>query len=301
MDVELLDLYDRCYARQNVVDNAVNKRSRKLLEVIEKLRGECDVIKEKERAQEKESESLRVKCEAAMSDFEKNPTVFALREKISTLSTKVKEHKANLERMMLESQKWAVEVSLRKEVDDVKRDMMEVVLKVIPYASMKLIHSDDLGSLVDRLVSSAIFYGRCKTFEQVAAMKEPFDLSKVKSYRPLYKKEHDQAGNDLATTTFPLLSEFVADSSAPVKVLLSKKPFSLQRPAPLRTQALVASSMKATTSFVLVSNLMSPPADASIVKPFSSQAFSDRCLLGCVGSISIRPAPEPSKLAAPSV
>ncbi|GKF49228.1 hypothetical protein Tco_0142479, partial [Tanacetum coccineum] len=194
MDVELLDLHDRCYARQNVVDNAVNKRSRKLLEVIEKLRGECDVIKERERAQEKESESLRVKCEAAMSDFEKNPTVFALREKISTLSTEVKEHKANLERMMLESQKWvsyqaslstlelhiasleaekaqleAVEVSLRKEVDDVKRDRMEVVLKVVPYASMKLIHSDDLGSLVGRLVSSDIFYGRCKTFKQVAA------------------------------------------------------------------------------------------------------------------------------------
>ncbi|GKG59343.1 hypothetical protein Tco_0604994, partial [Tanacetum coccineum] len=57
--VELLDLYDRCYARQAVVDNAVNRRSRELLE-IEKLRGECDVIKEMERAQEEESESLRV-------------------------------------------------------------------------------------------------------------------------------------------------------------------------------------------------------------------------------------------------
>ncbi|GKF86486.1 hypothetical protein Tco_0254313, partial [Tanacetum coccineum] len=38
MDVELLDLYDRCYARQVVIDNAVNRRSRELLEVIEKLR-----------------------------------------------------------------------------------------------------------------------------------------------------------------------------------------------------------------------------------------------------------------------
>ncbi|GJU17394.1 hypothetical protein Tco_1145360 [Tanacetum coccineum] len=270
MDVELLDLHDRCYAQQNVVDNALNKRSRKLLEVIEKLRGECDVIKERERAREKEFESLRVKCEAAMSDFKKNPIVFSLLEKISTLSTKVKEHKANLERMMLESQKWVsyqaslstlelhiasleaekalledVKISLRKEVDDVKRDRMEVVLKVVAYASMKLIHSDDLGSLVGRLVSFAILYGRCKTFEQVAAMKEPFDLSKVKGYRPLYKKEHDQAGNDLATTTFPW-------------------------PAPLRTQALVASSSKATTSSVQDSNPMSPPTDASIIKPLSS-------------------------------
>ncbi|GJV91151.1 retrovirus-related pol polyprotein from transposon TNT 1-94 [Tanacetum coccineum] len=70
-----------------VVDNVVSMRSRELLEVIEKLRGECDVIKERERTQEEESESLCVKCEAAMSDIEKNPTVIALWEKISTLSS----------------------------------------------------------------------------------------------------------------------------------------------------------------------------------------------------------------------
>ncbi|GKB46220.1 hypothetical protein Tco_0896973, partial [Tanacetum coccineum] len=91
----------------------------------------------------------------------------------------------------------AVKVSLRKQVDDVKQDKMEVVSKVVPYAAMELIHSDDLGILVGRLVSSAIFYGRCKAFEQVVAMKEPFDLSK------------------------------------------SKKPPSLQRPTPTKTQALV--------------------------------------------------------------
>ncbi|GJS83028.1 hypothetical protein Tco_0749569 [Tanacetum coccineum] len=199
-----------------------------------------------------------------MSDFEKNPTVIALREKISTLFTKVKEHKANLVRMMLESQKWAsyqaslstlelqiasleaekarleaVKVSLRKEVDDVKQDRMEVISKVVPYAAMKLMHNDDLGSLVGRLVSSAIFYERCKAFEQVARMKEPFVLSKVKGYLPSYKKEDNQAGNDLAIDTFPWLSEFVADPSAPVEVNCS--------------------------------NPMSFPADAFIVKPLSSQ------------------------------
>ncbi|GKC79353.1 ribonuclease H-like domain-containing protein [Tanacetum coccineum] len=214
MDVELLDLHDRCYARQVVVDNAVNRRSRELLAVIEKLRGECDVIKERGEPGKK---SLRV--------FEPN------------------------------------------EVDDVKRDRMEVVSKVVPYAAMELVHSDDLGSLVGRLVSSAIFYGRCKALEQVAGMKEPFDLSKVKGYRPSYKKEHDQASNDLATATFPWLSKFVADPSAPVEVLLSKKPLSIQRPAPSKTQAFVASSHKATPSSILASNLMSPPADASVVKP----------------------------------
>ncbi|GJV22522.1 hypothetical protein Tco_1371542 [Tanacetum coccineum] len=57
--LELLDLHDRYYAQKSVVDNVVNMRSHELLEVIEKLRGECDVIKERERAREEESESLR--------------------------------------------------------------------------------------------------------------------------------------------------------------------------------------------------------------------------------------------------
>nr|GEX49417.1 hypothetical protein [Tanacetum cinerariifolium] len=152
-----------------VVDNAVNRTSCELLEIIKKLKGECDLIKERERAREEVSENAE---------------------------------KARLE---------AVKVSLRKEVDDVKRDRMEAVSKVVPYAAMELIHNDDLGSLVGRLVSSAIFYRRCKAFEQVTAMKEPFDLSNVKRYCPSYKKEHDQAGNDLAITTFPWLLEFVAD------------------------------------------------------------------------------------------
>ncbi|GJX88519.1 hypothetical protein Tco_0340533 [Tanacetum coccineum] len=244
---------------------AASGASCELLGVIEKLRGEYDVIKERERAQEEESEGLRAKCEYAMSDFEKNPTVVALREKISTLSSEAKEHKANLDRMMLESQKWAgyqfnlssfesqvisleadkarleaVKVSLRKEVDDARQDRMEVVLKVVPYDAMELIHSDDLGSLVGKLVTSAIVYGRCKAFEQVAVMKEPFDLTKVKVYHSSYKKEHNHAGNDLATVTFPWLSEFVADPSAPVE--------------------------KATPSSVLASNTMSPPADTSVMK-----------------------------------
>ncbi|GJT82101.1 hypothetical protein Tco_1056443, partial [Tanacetum coccineum] len=277
------DLHDRCYARQAFVDNAVNRRSRKLLGVIEKLRGECDMIKERERAREELSEGLRAKCEAAMSDFEKNPTVVALGEKISTLSSKVKEHKANLDRMMLESQKWAgyqpnlsslesqvvsleaekarleaIKVSLRKEVYDVRRDRMEVLSKVVPYAAMKLIHNDDLGSLVGKLVTSAIIYRRCQAFEQVAAMKEPFYLPKVKGYRSSHKKEHNQAGNDLATMTFPWLLEFTVDPLAPVEVLLSNKPPSIQKPAPSKTQALVASSQKATPSSIPASNTMSP-------------------------------------------
>ncbi|GKF62261.1 hypothetical protein Tco_0182315, partial [Tanacetum coccineum] len=43
-DVDLLDLHDHYYARQAVVDNVVNRRSRELLKVIEKLSGEADVM-----------------------------------------------------------------------------------------------------------------------------------------------------------------------------------------------------------------------------------------------------------------
>ncbi|GJZ16302.1 hypothetical protein Tco_0551979 [Tanacetum coccineum] len=175
MDLELLDLHDRCYARQAVVDNAVNRRA------------------------------------SAMAEFDQNPAVLALREKISSLTADVKELKGNLDRMMLEIQIWAgyqvilstleskvnsleadkarldaVEASLRREVEEPKKDRRDVVSKVVPYASIELVHSDELGRLVGKLVSSAIIYGRCRAFKQVAAVKEPFDLSKAKGYRSLY-------------------------------------------------------------------------------------------------------------------
>nr|GEW06622.1 putative reverse transcriptase domain-containing protein [Tanacetum cinerariifolium] len=221
MDVELLDLHDRCYARQVIVGSAVNRRSHELLQIIKKLRGKFDVMKDKERAREEEYEELRAKCEAVMIEFEKNPIVVALRENISTLSTKVKEHKIKKARLE------AIEVSLGKEVKEFKQDMIEVVSKVVPYAAMKLVHSDHMGSLVGRRVSSAILYGMCRAYEQGDEMKEPFYLSKVKGYYSSYKKDHTQAINDLATTTFPWLDKFVADPSALIKSLLSKKPLYL--------------------------------------------------------------------------
>nr|GEY89524.1 RNA-directed DNA polymerase, eukaryota, reverse transcriptase zinc-binding domain protein [Tanacetum cinerariifolium] len=143
IDLELLDLHDRCYARQAVVDNVVNRR---------------------ERARDEECEGLRVKCEAVMTDFEKNPAVddaeeskwAGYQQSLSTLESKVtalETEKARLE---------AVKVSIRKEVEELKQDRREVVSKVVPYAVMELIHSDDIVSLLGKLVSSAIVYGRCK-------------------------------------------------------------------------------------------------------------------------------------------
>ncbi|GKB54221.1 hypothetical protein Tco_0904974 [Tanacetum coccineum] len=236
MNVELLDLHDRCYVRQTVMDNAVNRRALELLKVVEQMKGECDVLKEKEKARDKECDELKAKCEAAMAIFDNILAVNVFCEKIATLFGEVKEDKASLDTMLRESKKWAgyqvslstleskvasleaekarlkaVETSLRQEVENVKHDRANVVSKVVPYITMELIHSDELGMLIGKLVSFAVFYGRCAAFEEVTKIKEPFDLSKVKGYRPFYKKEHTRACNDLATATFPFISEVLAD------------------------------------------------------------------------------------------
>ncbi|GJV39417.1 hypothetical protein Tco_1417857, partial [Tanacetum coccineum] len=160
-------------------------------------------------------------------------------QKISLLVVDAKLNKANLDKLMLESQKWSG-------YQEVKHDRREVVSKVVPYAFMELLYSDELGRLVRKLVSSAITFGRCRAYEQVARMKEPFDLSKVKG-----------------------LNEYVVDASAFVEALLSKKPPTLQKPIPSRTQMPMPSSQLATPSFAPSSKPMSPPAD--IVKPSPSQ------------------------------
>nr|GEV88786.1 hypothetical protein [Tanacetum cinerariifolium] len=166
LDVELLDLHDCCYARQAIMDNVVNRRARELLKVVEQIKGECDFLMAREKAGDKECEELKAKCKAAMMVMDNNPNVKVLHENIVALLVGVKEHKASLNRMLLESAK------------------AKVVLKVVPYISMKLVHIDELGMLVGKLVSSAVFYERCATFEKVAEMKEPFDLTKKSAKIP---------------------------------------------------------------------------------------------------------------------
>ncbi|GJY10499.1 hypothetical protein Tco_0378684 [Tanacetum coccineum] len=212
-----------------MVDNAVNKRAHEFLQVIEKMSGEADVIKARERSREEECEELPVKCEAAMKEFDQNPAVPALREKISSPTADVGSLEA--EKARLE----AVEASLHREVEEHKQDRRDVVSKVVPYATIELVHSDELGRLVGKLVSSAITYGRCRAYEQVTAMKEPFDLSKAKGYRSSYQKEHTHASNNFATATFPWLNAFIADAAAPIEALLSNKPPTLQKLSPSKT------------------------------------------------------------------
>nr|GEY62436.1 hypothetical protein [Tanacetum cinerariifolium] len=100
---ELLDLHDSCYARLVVFDNVVNRRAYKLLKVVDQVKGECEIIKEKEKAREEKCKKLEAKCEAAMADFDKNPTLIVLRQKIRSHLAKIKEHQGNLDKMLLES------------------------------------------------------------------------------------------------------------------------------------------------------------------------------------------------------
>ncbi|GJR48120.1 hypothetical protein Tco_1316223 [Tanacetum coccineum] len=231
---ELLNLHDCCYASQAVVDDAINRRAQELLKVVEQMKREY---------------------------FDNNLAVNVLRKKIMALSWEVKEHKGSLDRMLLESKKWVGYQESLKTIEskvttlEAEKKRAKVISMVVPYIAMELVHSNELGMLVGKLVSSTVFYERCVAFEDAAEMKEPFDLTNEKGYRPSYKNEHTKASNDLATATFPFLSEVVADPSASVKALISKKPPSLQRLALTRTHAPapLAPSQKATPSSDLVS------------------------------------------------
>ncbi|GJS91672.1 hypothetical protein Tco_0774308 [Tanacetum coccineum] len=110
------------------------------------------------------------------------------------------------------------------EVDSLRHDRAVVALRVILDAVMKLIHSDEMGVLIARLVKASIIYGRCTAFEEVAELKKPFVLEEMSGYCPSSKKEYDQAGNDLANASYPFLAELTADPHAYVEQLLSKKP-----------------------------------------------------------------------------
>ncbi|GJW39928.1 hypothetical protein Tco_0065773 [Tanacetum coccineum] len=183
------------------------------------LDNQSEVLREREKARDKKCGELKAKCEAAMTDFHKNLAVMVLRQKIVSLLAEVRGHRGSTPR--------------RNQV--VKYDRAEVVSKVVPYVAMELVHSDEMTMLVGRLVSSTIFYGRCVALEEVAKMKEPFDLVKVKE-----------------VTTYP---------SASIEALLSKKPKSLRRPTPTKTNAPAPSapSQQANPSYAPIMKPLSAP------------------------------------------
>ncbi|GKD73760.1 hypothetical protein Tco_1332042, partial [Tanacetum coccineum] len=133
----------------------------------------------------------------------KNPLVSDMRAEIKVLQGQVDGlHSIESEKERLKSS----EIQLLQEIDSLKQDRAVVVSKVISDATMKLVRSNDL---------------------EVAAMKEPFVLEKMLSYRPSSKEEYDQAGDALANASYPFLAEYVVNLYASLDQLLSKKPPSL--------------------------------------------------------------------------
>ncbi|GJV48335.1 hypothetical protein Tco_1438547 [Tanacetum coccineum] len=72
-----------------------------------------------------------------------------------------------------------------------------------------------MGLLVARLVKMDLVHGRCTTFEEVVALKEPFELENMHGYFPFPKNEFDQAGDNATTASYPFLVEAIADPYAP--------------------------------------------------------------------------------------
>ncbi|GJS83043.1 hypothetical protein Tco_0749584 [Tanacetum coccineum] len=166
------------------------------------------------------------------NDLDKNPLVSDMRTEIKVLQGQVDGLYSEYNMLILKEKKWVnyeqtlsslqakiegieskkerlkpFEIQLLQEIDSLKQDRAAVVSKLISDAAMKLVRSDDL---------------------EVAAMKEPFVLEKMLSYRPSSKEEYDQAGDVLANASYHFLAEYVVNPYASLEQLLSKKPPSLR-------------------------------------------------------------------------
>ncbi|GKB01124.1 hypothetical protein Tco_0829168 [Tanacetum coccineum] len=154
-----------------------------------KSKTSCDVTREREVEKDKAYAELERKCNEAL-DLGKKPLVLDMRVEIRLYKGKLTES----ERERLKGS----ETQLLQEIDKLRQDKAMVVTKVIPHVAIKLIRNDEVGLLVARLVKAAMFCGRCTSFEEVAALKEPFTLDKMPGYR---------SSSDLATASYPFISE----------------------------------------------------------------------------------------------
>nr|GEV98218.1 hypothetical protein [Tanacetum cinerariifolium] len=183
--------------RQVVLDNVMNKRTREIMSTLMKAMASCDAIREREREKDKAYAELEIKCNDALQDLEWNPLILDMRAEIETLQGKVGRLLGEYSRLVLEEKKRVN----YKQTLAILRSKFKA--KFVPYVAMKLVCSDKMGFLVARLANEALFHGKCLALEKVAALKEPFELEKMPGYRPLSKKEFDQAGDNLATTSYP--------------------------------------------------------------------------------------------------
>ncbi|GJV82878.1 hypothetical protein Tco_1522776 [Tanacetum coccineum] len=179
----------------------LNSRTRELISALHKPRASCDAIREGEIKRDKAYAELEKKCNEALQDLDKNPLISDMHSEIETLQGQVNGLHNEYDRLLLEERKWA-----NYEKTILRQDRAAIVSKVVPDAAMKLVHSDEMGVLVARIVRAAIIHGRCTTFKEVAKLKEPFVLEKMPDYRTSSKDEYDRAGEDMANASYPFLS-----------------------------------------------------------------------------------------------
>ncbi|GJY36871.1 hypothetical protein Tco_0422249 [Tanacetum coccineum] len=178
----------------------LNNRTRELISALHKAMTSCDAIREREIKRDKAYAELEKKCNEAFQDLDKNPLVSDMRSEIETLQgqtlsilhAKVEGLESERERLK------ASEIQMLQDIDSLRQDRVVIVLKVVSDASMKLVHSDEMGVLIARLVRAAIIHD-----------------------------EYDRAGEDMANASYPFLSEFTSNPYAFVEQLLSMKPRSL--------------------------------------------------------------------------
>ncbi|GKC66430.1 hypothetical protein Tco_1099028, partial [Tanacetum coccineum] len=217
---KLCDIHDKAYMRKDVLDNMLNNKARQLISTLAKARSSCDAIQQREKEKNKAYAELEKKCNDALQDLDRNPLVLDMRIEIGP-------YKGKLTSFM------GFKTQLLQEINGLRQDKAVVVSKVFPHMDTELVHSDEMGLLVARLFKEAMFHDRCIAFEEVAALKEPFDLEKMSGYRSSSKQEFDQAGDDLSTASYPFIVEATPDPYASVEELLLKKPKSLcTKPAP---------------------------------------------------------------------
>nr|GEW33905.1 hypothetical protein [Tanacetum cinerariifolium] len=157
--------------------------ARELKDIVTGL-ASCDAIREREREVKRDKAYLVLekKCNEALQDLDKNPLVSDMCSEIETLQG--------------------------REIDKLRKDRVAVVSKVVPDTAMKLVHSNEIGFLIARLVREVIVHGRCTTFKEIAKLKEPFVLEKIPIYRMSSKDEYDRVGEDMTNASFLFLFEF---------------------------------------------------------------------------------------------
>ncbi|GKC23561.1 hypothetical protein Tco_1025711 [Tanacetum coccineum] len=143
---KICNIHDKAYMRQVVLDNVMNRRTRKLMSTLLKAKTACNAISKREKEKDKVYAELEAKCNDALKDLDKNFLILDMRAEIETF--------------------------------------------------------DEMGLLVSHLVKIALVHDRCLALEE--------------------------ASDNLATPSYPFLTNAIADLYASLEILLSKKRRSLR-------------------------------------------------------------------------